>query len=340
MKDIGFINAAWVHLLWLALVLSAALLWFERRSVQTLHRFVSHTMQRRLANMPRADAWSIRVLFFFLMFVSATVALMRPQAKGVNEAVASVQRRSDIMVVLDVSKSMLAEDAAPNRLGRAKAEISEMLSTLAGHRVGLVSFAGRAVVSCPLTPDYGFFRMILRSAGPTTVGRGGTRIGDALRTAVRAFSPGVGAKLILLITDGEDHDSYPKEAADLAKKEGIRVVAVGFGSEGGSPITLTDPKTGAKTQLTDKNGQVVQSRLDGELLRELALVTEGAYIPAGVSALDLESIVADHIQPLIRTSAQKTLRIVALELYPWFVLAAMAFLIAAVSVRKRKETLL
>src|SRR5262249_14480030 len=154
---------------------------------------------------------------------------------------------ADVMIVLDVSKSMLAEDVRPNRLERAKAEISEMARQLPGHRVGLVAFAGRAGLLCPLTPDHGLFNLGLRGGDTSSVSRGGTRIGEALRVATKGFPSGPGAKLVVLITDGEDHDSYPLEAAKTAKGEGVKIIAVGLGSEEGSPITLTDPRTGAKT---------------------------------------------------------------------------------------------
>jgi Ca-activated chloride channel family protein len=237
------------------------------------------------------------------------------------------------MVVLDVSRSMLAEDAAPSRLKRAKAEILDLLSKLKGHRVGLVAFAGRAQVLCPMTPDYGFFRVVLERADTRSVGRGGTRIGDGLRTALEAFGPGGGgARLILLITDGEDQDSYAVEAAKEVKKAGIRVVAIGFGDERGSEITLTDPKTGARSFLVDREGKVVQSRLDGKTLREIAMATDGAYIPAGVAALDLESIIKEHIQPLVREQKNASVRSIPKEYYPWLILLALISLVGAVRV--------
>ncbi len=200
-----------------------------------------------------------------------------------------------------------------------------------GHRVGLVVFAGRASVKCPLTSDYGFFRLVLRDVDTNSAGRGGTRIGEAIRKAVAAYGPGQGApRLMLLITDGEDHDSYPLDAAQAAVEAGVRVVTIGFGSETGSEITLTDPETGARTLLTDRDGQVVRSRLDGELLREIALDTEGVYVPAGTSALDLDSIVGAHVEPLISDSVTRQTRPVIIEHYRWFVLGSLIALCAAV----------
>jgi Mg-chelatase subunit ChlD len=329
MGDLTYRHPELIHLLWLALALVGALAWLELRRGEALSRFVSAVMQRRLATRASRSQQIARLGLILATFVLGIVALMRPQTRGATETISAGRVSADIMVVLDVSKSMLAEDAAPNRLGRAKAEIGDMLGALDGHRVGLVAFAGRAAVLAPLTPDYGFFRMILRGVDPRSVSRGGTRIGDALRKAIAAFGAEAGSKLIVLITDGEDHDSFPLDAAKEAAEAGIRVVAIGFGSEEGNEIAMVDPATGARKVLTDNDGNVVRSRLDGELLRQIALTTDGAYVPAGVAALDLESIVREHITPLVRESAQAAVRTVPAEKYPWFLLAALMCLIAA-----------
>ncbi len=321
------------------LVLAAVALWgvlafLELRQPGQLARFISTVMQLRLARRLPRGRRLLRLALVFLTLVLGTLALLRPQTPGELETVSTTQVAADVMVVLDVSRSMLAEDAAPSRLKRAKAEVLDLLSKLKGQRVGLVAFAGRAQVLCPLTPDYGFFRVVLERADPRSVGRGGTRIGDGLRTALEAFGPGGGARLILLITDGEDQDSYPVEAAKEVRKAGVRVVAIGFGDERGSEITLTDPKTGARSYLVDREGHVVRSRLDGKTLREVAVATDGAYIPAGVAALDLESIIKEHIQPLVREQKNASVHSVPKEHYPWLILLALLALVGAVRVGK------
>jgi len=327
--DIGYVHPERVHLLWPALALVLVLGWLELRRSDALARFVSRVMQVRLAQRATTGRRVARLSLIFACFAFSTVALMRPQTRTDTQTVAT-RVRADIVIALDVSRSMLAEDAAPTRLDRAKAELGDLVGQLQGHRVGLVAFAGRAAVLSPLTSDHAFFRMILRGTDTRSVSRGGTRIGDALRAAVGAFPPGAGSKLVLLITDGEDHDSFPMDAAREALEAGVRVVAIGFGSETGSQITLVDPDTGARSLLTDKAGAPVVSRLDGELLRNIALTTEGAYVPAGVAALDLESIVDAHLEPLAREAAEPSVRVVPGEQYPWFVLGALLSLLGAV----------
>ena len=331
MDSIVFANPNWVHGVWPALALVVALAFVEFRGRDLLARFVSSTMQTRLAQGASTTRRIVKLVLILATLLFGVVALMRPQTPGGTEAIAARRISADIMVVLDVSKSMLAEDAAPNRLARAKADVAEFVDRVTGHRVGLVAFAGRAAVMSPLTTDYGFFHLVLKGVGATSVSRGGTRIGDAIHKAVAAFGVNRGvSRVMLLITDGEDHDSFPMDAVEEAVNAGIRIVAIGFGSESGSEITLTDPDTGAKTLLVDRDGVVVRSRLDGELLRQLALRTEGVYVPAGTSAIDLDAIVEAHIEPLVTDASARLQRRAPTEHFFWLVLGAIVCLLGAV----------
>ena len=287
-------------------------------------------MQPRLAHGASMARRALKVALVLATLLLGILALMRPQTPGGTE-VAPRKAGADIVVALDVSRSMLAEDAAPNRLARAKADIREFLDRVTGHRVALVAFAGRAAVMCPLTTDYGYFHLVMSQVDSRSVARGGTRLGDAIRKAVEAFGPNRGAaRLLVLITDGEDHDSFPIDAADEAVKAGIRIAAIGFGSEEGSEITLADPDTGARTVLVDRDGNVVRSRMDGALLREIALRTEGVYVPAGTSAIDIEGIVEAHIDPMVTDVSSGLHRRTPNEHYFWLVLVATACLAGAV----------
>ena len=330
MGGVTFADPAWVHLVWLALAFAAVLAWLELRGRDRLGRFVSPAMQARLADGASTRRRALKVVLVLATLLLGIAALMRPQTPGGTEVVAR-QAGADIMVALDVSRSMLAEDVAPNRLARAKADIREFLDRVTGHRVGLAAFAGRAAVMCPLTSDYGYFHLVLNHVDGGAVARGGTRLGDAIRKAVEAFGPDHGAsRLLLLITDGEDHDSFPVDAAEEALKAGVRIAAIGFGSEEGAEIVLTDPDTGARTVLVDRDGTVVRSRMDGGLLRDIALRTEGVFVPAGTSAIDIEGIVEAHIDPLVTDVSSGLRRRAPAEHYVWPVLAAVACLVGAV----------
>jgi Ca-activated chloride channel family protein len=329
-----FVHQPRVHLVWVALAIVAGLAFLELRGRGSLGALLSPLMQRRLVLRPSLERTIARLALVLVALLAGILALMRPQARGETVSVAGSRVAADVIVVLDVSKSMLAEDTSPNRLTRAKVELAAMARQLRGHRLGIVAFAGRAVLLCPLTPDHAFFDLVLGGIDTRSVSRGGTRIGDAVRTAVGAFPSGPGAKLIVLITDGEDHESAPLDAAKAAAEAGVRIVAVGLGSEEGSPIVITDPKTGAKTPMLH-DGSPVVSRLDGKTLREMAATTEGVYVPAGTSALDLESIVREHIQPIVREEADAAQRVIPAERYPWMVLLSLLALFAAVAVGSR-----
>jgi Ca-activated chloride channel family protein len=300
----------------------------EWRSRSALGAFLSPVMQRRLTAQATLGRVAARLGLLLLALLAAIGALMRPQARGETETVTSMQATADVMFVLDTSRSMLAEDAAPNRLARAKAEIAQLVGQLEGHRVGLVAFAGRAAPMCPLTPDHSFFTTVLSTVDTRSAGRGGSRVGEAIKAAVRGFPAGQGAKLIVLITDGDDQDPYSEEAAKLARDAGIKIVAIGLGSETGSEITLTDPATGAKTKLMYE-GKPVISKLDGDRLRKIALVTEGAYIPAGTSAVDLNAIMKAHVAPMVSAAVAAAQRVIPAERYTWLLFASLGFLFAA-----------
>src|ERR1043165_4312397 len=281
MIDWTFVYPGRIHLVWIALAITALFVVLERRGGAALAAFLSPVMQRRLTAQATLGRVLVKLGLVLLAMLAAIGALMRPQGRGETETVTASHHAADVMFLLDTSRSMLAEDTAPNRLPPAKAEIGQLVDRLEGHRVGMIAFAGRAAPVCPLTPDHSFFRTVLSTVDTRSAGRGGTRIGEAIKAALRAFPAGPGAKLIVLITDGDDQDPYSEEAAKAARDAGVKVVAVGLGSEQGSQITITKPETGAKETLMHDGAPVI-SKLNGEQLRKIALVTEGVYIPAEI----------------------------------------------------------
>lgn len=317
-----------IHLVWLALAVVVALFALEQRSRGALGSFLSPVMQQRLTAQATLKRTLVKLTLVLLSLLCGVFALTRPQAAGQTETVTAGKPAADVMFVLDVSRSMLAEDAAPNRLARAKAEINQLVSRLSEHRVGLIAFAGRAVPVCPLTPDHSFFSTVLASVNTKSAGKGGSRVGEAIKVATKAFPLGDGVKLMVLISDGDDQDPYTQESAKLARDAGVKIVAVGLGSETGSEIRIVDPDTGAKTTLMHE-GKPVISKLDAESLRKVALTTEGAYIPAGTSAIDLDSIMESHVQPIVRAAGDSAVRVIPAERYQWLVLASLVLLLAA-----------
>jgi Ca-activated chloride channel family protein len=209
-------------------------------------------------------------------------------------------RGVDLFVVLDVSRSMQAEDLAPNRLERAKSDILDLLTKLTGDRVGLITFAGAAVVHVPLTTDQGFFRSVLDEVDSDSAPLGGTMIGDAIRKAIESMEERLDRdQVIVLITDGEDHDSFPEEAAALAAERGIKIITVGLGDTGeGARIPVRDES--GSVSFVRHEGQEIWSVMDERLLKEIAMKTDGAYVPARTRAYDLGHIYEKYLAQLTR----------------------------------------
>ena len=317
---------------WLAIVIVVGLFALELRSRNALSSFLSPLMQRRLTAQASFERTVVKLVLLLLAMLAGVEAMMQPRATGETETVKITNAAADVMFVLDTSRSMLAEDVAPNRLARAKSEIDQLVGQLrkldTPSRVGLIAFAGRAAPMCPLTPDHSFFSTALATVDTRSAGKGGSRVGEAIKAAVRGFPAQPGAKLMVLITDGDDQDPYTQEAAKVARDAGVKILVVGLGSEQGSEITLRDPQTGAKTMLMHE-GKPVISKLDGEALRKIALTTEGAYIPAGTSAIDLESIMKSHVAPIVKTAAAKAERQIPAERFQWPVLVSLLLLLAS-----------
>jgi Ca-activated chloride channel family protein len=330
-SPVHFVHPEFMHALWIWACAVFVLVLLERRGHGALDRLVSPALQDRLVERPsRWRRWA-RVALLGLAGFAMIVALMQPQWG--SRFVATPRVGAEIMIALDVSRSMLADDAKPSRLERAKAEISDLLSYLDEDYVGLIAFAGRATVLSPMTPDKSFLRLALDRAGPHVVSRGGTNLAEPILRAVAGMGePGPAQRALILITDGEDHDSFAIDAAKTAAEAGIKIIAIGFGDEAGSQIYLRDPKTGARSLLRDGAGRTVVSRLDGELLREIALATDGAFVPAGTGVLDLASIYDAHISPLTRGQLDERGRTIRDEAFQFLVLLAIICLVAAASI--------
>jgi len=260
---------------------------------------------------------------------------------GWNPTPKRLERRGrDVVFVLDVSRSMLAEDLAPNRLERAKQAIIDCVERLQGDRVALVAFAGTAALKCPLTLDYGFFRTMLDDVGADSIERGGTKIGDALRHVVQDVFDDQQKQFkdILLITDGEDHDSFPLSAAEKAGERGIRLIAIGIGDENqGKRIPVTDAN-GRRAFLKHK-GEEIWTKLGADTLRKMVNATPGGkYFNVATGAIDL----GDVYTQLVATAEQRALESKTVKRYEekFQIFLGLAFIVLctemAVSERKRK----
>jgi Ca-activated chloride channel family protein len=267
----------YLRLLWILLPI-VVLLWYayskRRRAAE---RFADQPMLVRL--QPVHEVWRglTRTLLLLLGVGLLVVAVARPRWGVYFEEIQS--RGIDMFVLLDVSRSMSARDVRPSRLERAKSDIRDLLARVKGDRVGLIVFAGASVVKVPLTTDQGFFEMVLDDIDFASAPRGGSLIGDAIRKALASLPEEHDRdQVLVLITDGEDHDSFPDEAARVAAERGIKIFTLGLGDVSeGNRIPLRDEK--GSLHFLQHDGQEVWSRLDERLLKSVALVTGGPTFP-------------------------------------------------------------
>jgi Ca-activated chloride channel family protein len=229
---------------------------------------------------------------------------------------------ADIIVCLDVSNSMLAQDLSPNRLSRAKYALEKMIDLLEGDRLGLVIFAGEAYVQLPITTDYNAAKMFLESVGPGMVPVQGTKIAAAIEKAAESFTSDEGKnRAIILITDGENHESAALEAADEAAKKDIMINTIGIGSQNGVPIPVSEGG-GAKGYRKDKDGQVVVTKLNSELLKEIAAKANGVFVQASQADIGLNAVL-DKINELDKAQLESKMYSDYEDQFQWFVGAAL-----------------
>jgi Ca-activated chloride channel homolog len=283
-------NPEFILLLLLVPLLIGFFIWAYQRKQAALQRFASLSLIGKLA----PSAGLSRQVWKWTLFIAAVcfliLALTRPKF-GVKMEM--IERKGiDIMVALDISESMLAEDIAPNRIDRAKHEITKLIDLLKGDRFGLIVFAGESFVQCPLTLDYGAAKMFLDAVNTGWVQIQGTAIGDAIQQAASAFqSKSKKYKVLIILSDGEDHEGNAIEAAKKAVEEGVRIYTVGIGSENGVPIPISRGGNDIVYK-KDKGGNLVMTKLDPEILDRIAREGNGKYFSAGTN-LDLTGIYSE-----------------------------------------------
>ena len=231
----------------------------------------------------KGKVW-VRLVLFSIGFFFFVIGLSRPQIGAKLKE--HETKGAEIMIVLDVSNSMLAEDYSPNRLERAKLAISRLVDKLREDRIGLIVFAGNSFVQLPITTDYVSAKMFLNSITTGSVPVQGTAIGEAINTAMRSFSvQSEKSRAVIVITDGENHEDDPVAAAKQAAEMGVRVYTIGVGSPEGKPIPMDGEL------LKDKDGEIVVTRLDEKVLQDVAHAGNGLYVRAGNSEFGLNPII-------------------------------------------------
>lgn len=326
-----------LHWLWLLLPLSLTVWGLSKFRQRRLNRLGEPAALNRLLPHTRPGRGPLRNGLWLAAIGLLLASLARPQWGQHWQDVHT--RGLDILVALDTSKSMLAEDLKPNRLQQAKLGIQDLLERLRGDRVGLVAFAGTSFLQCPLTIDYSAFRMSLDDVYAGIIPQGGTALGHALDTCIGAFDPESNAdRVILLITDGENHVDDPLSRIPELTEQDIRVFAIGVGSDEGELIPIRG-RDGRMEYLKDRDGNVVKTTLQESVLKDLAGRTRGVYVRAAPGDFGAQAIVDRGLAQLGREQGQDRRMKVFHDRYPWAVGTALALLCweAALGLGRRKS---
>jgi Ca-activated chloride channel family protein len=335
-------NFAYAHVLWSLLIILPALVlffwwaWRERQRLMT--QFIQARLLPGLISGVSPTRQKVRFVLITIAFALLLIALARPQWGFTWEE--SKQKGLDIVVAIDTSKSMLAEDIAPNRLTRAKLAGLDLMQQAQSDRLGLVAFAGGAFLQCPLTIDDNAFKQSVETLDVNIIPQGGTAVAEAITTALGAFKEGDNFKVLVLFTDGEDNDENALEAAQAAAREGMKIFTIGIGTPEGEILRIKDAK-GRTDYLRDADGNAVKSRLNEALLQQIAGATEGGFYLPMRGAKTIDTLYEKGLAPLPKSEGQEKLVKRMHERYHWPLAAAIVLLLVEMLLperrRRRKE---
>lgn len=331
--DIQTGNSSALYLLAVVAIGIVATAWAAIARHRGAMQFASETQRGRLFPVGTTGRhWTSAILVITSLALLAIALTDIRWGKTVREV---PQKGIEVMFVLDVSRSMLAEDAAPNRLARAKQQIKDMVDEMAGDRVGLLTFAGDTRLSVPLTSHYEDFKQTLDSVGPHTVRSGGSRLGDAISAAASSFLSKTNEhKAIVIFTDGEDQESDPVGVAEkLYADQSIRIFTVGLGDmDQGARIPESEDGHSGYVQF---KGQQVWSKMNGQVLKQIAEKTNGAYIPAGTRRVNMADVYHGYVANVEQGEFETAKINTYIARYQWFAVPALALLMLEVFLTTR-----
>lgn len=329
-----FARIEMLFLIWVIPVLFLVCLYGMKKRGKILSHFSSAKgLKSVVQGASSGRRWLKAGLMLSALFFIA-LALTRPQYGYKWQ---EIERKGiDIIIALDCSRSMLAEDIRPTRLDRAKREVYDLLTMLRGDRAGLVAFAGTAFLQCPLTLDYDAFNLFLKALSPDFLPVGGTDITGAVTTAIAGFDEKTNSeKAVILITDGENTgEGDPLKAAENARNANIKLFCIGVGSEGGVPVPA---KQGGFQK--DKSGKIILTKLDEDTLKKMAVLTRGTYVRSVAGDMDLDAIYTKEIRGKMKSATLESGRKqIWEERYQWFLGLAILALIAELFLPSAKKT--
>jgi Ca-activated chloride channel family protein len=304
-------------------------LWWKRKKQR---EFGNPELVKKLSPDSSVFKSALKLTLILLGLAGIIIALVNPKIGTKTE---TVKREGvDIVFAIDVSKSMLAEDMAPNRLEKAKQIVSQIINNLGTDRIGIVGYAGSAYPVLPITTDYSVAKMFLQNMNTDMVSSQGTAISDALEVSASFFDDPNTSKLVILVSDGEDHGEGSQEAAEEAKKKGIKLITVGVGTEKGGPIPI---KVNGRTESfkRDNAGEVVVTKLYPDALKLIATETKGGYV-SGASTREVTDYVKNALDNIEKTEFESKEVALYESQFQWFLGVAFALLFLDIFLLERK----
>ena len=325
-------------IIWLVIALIAFYLWAMRRRRLLIERFAEKGLVASIAPSASGRRKAVKMAFVTAAVALAAFALARPQWGFEWEEV----KRSglDILIAIDTSKSMLATDVKPNRLERSKFAVKDLVKKLSGDRIGLVAFSGTAFLQCPLTIDYNGFLLTLDDLSVGTIPRGGTSISAAVKEAHSAFQGhDKKYKALVIITDGEELEGDALKAAKEAADTGIKIYCVGVGTAEGELIPVSNER-GERGYLVDRSGNVVKTKLNEDVLKNIAITTGGSYVRATQSEFGLALLYDRSISHLEKRDIESKMKKHYQERFQYFLGLAVFLLFLEPLISERKRSVL
>lgn len=315
--------------------LGAFYFWAFRSRKKAYNKYAQRELLKELTLSTNYSNQRLKAACMFLGVVLALAAMLRPQWGFVWQE--SKRKGLDILIAIDTSKSMLATDVLPNRLERSKLAIRDFVRNLKGDRIGLIAFSGSAFLECPLTLDYGGFLLSLDSLNFDTIPRGGTALASAIKEGLKSYEGGQKKhKILIMITDGEDHEGDPVKISEQAKKQGVEVYCIGIGTSDGELVPVTDG-SGRKEFLKDQSGNAVKSRLDEGILQKIALATGGSYLRSTPTEFGLELLYQERFSKMEKSEFQGKMNKRYQERFGIFLVLALMFFLIEIFLSERNK---
>lgn len=320
---------------WILLLLIPFYVWTIRRKKIAMERFASPILVPKITPHFDFKGMFLKPAAFFIAIFLCFVAIARPQWGFEWHEVKNLGL--DIIVAVDTSKSMLAEDMKPNRLERTKLALKDFVNRLKGDRIGLIAFSGTAFLQCPLTIDYSGFLLSIDDLNIGTIPKGGTSIAAAIDKALEGYDSGQQKnKFLIIITDGEDHEGGVAESAQKAYKQGVRIFCIGVGTERGEFLYVAGEK-GKKILLEDKFGKPVISKLNEDILKRIAAICNGAYVHVTATDFGLELIYDTKLANIEKRETKSKMEKKYIERFQIFLTIALALLLLREFVKEKVD---